>query len=71
MHQRRLNRSITAIAALVIAAVAFPAAAAGAGSGSLSAAFATKEFRKVLRPVIGMETFNAGPRGAADEFLRP
>jgi hypothetical protein len=34
-------------------------------------AFATKEFRKVLRPVIGMETFNAGPRGAADEFLRP
>ena len=25
-----------------------------------------KEFRKVLRPVIGMETFNAGPRSAAD-----
>jgi len=29
-------------------------------------AFATKEFRKVLRPVIGMERFNAGPRNAAD-----
>ncbi len=29
-------------------------------------AFATKEFRKVLRPVIGMERFNAGPRSAAD-----
>jgi hypothetical protein len=37
----------------------------------LREAFATKEFRKVLRPVIGMETFNAGPRAAADEFLRP
>jgi hypothetical protein len=34
-------------------------------------AFATDEFRDVLRPVIGMETFNAGPRAAADEFLRP
>ncbi len=32
----------------------------------LREAFATKEFRKVLRPVIGMETFNAGPRSAAD-----
>src|SRR5829696_4585085 len=28
-------------------------------------AFATKEFAKVLRPVMGMETFNAGPRKAA------
>jgi Putative glucoamylase/Protein of unknown function (DUF3131) len=37
----------------------------------LREAFATKEFRKVLRPVIGMEAFNAGPRAAADEFLRP
>ncbi len=37
----------------------------------LREAFATKEFRKVLRPVIGMETFNAGPRGAGDAFLRP
>ena len=37
----------------------------------LRESFATKEFRKVLRPVIGMETFNAGPRAAADEFLRP
>jgi hypothetical protein len=34
-------------------------------------AFATKEFRKVLRPVIGMETFNAGPRGAADFSPNP
>jgi hypothetical protein len=34
-------------------------------------AFATKEFRKVLRPVIGMETFNAGPREAAKPYLRP
>ena len=32
----------------------------------LREAFATKEFRKVLRPIIGMETFNAGPRAAAD-----
>jgi hypothetical protein len=37
----------------------------------LREAFATKEFRKVLRPVIGMETFNAGPREAADAYLRP
>jgi len=29
-------------------------------------AFATKEVRKVLRPVIGVETFNAGPRNAVD-----
>jgi len=28
-------------------------------------AFATKAIRKALQPVIGMETFNAGPRGAA------
>jgi hypothetical protein len=34
-------------------------------------AFSTKEFRKVLRPVIGMETFNAGPRSAADDLLNP
>ncbi len=37
----------------------------------LRESFATKEFRKVLRPVIGMETFNAGPRAAADRYLRP
>jgi hypothetical protein len=37
----------------------------------LRESFATKEFRKVLRPVIGMETFNAGPRDAADQYLRP
>jgi len=29
-------------------------------------AFATKEVRKVLRPVIGIETFNAGPRSAIE-----
>ena len=34
-------------------------------------AFATKEFRKALQPVMGMETFNAGPRAAADQYLRP
>jgi hypothetical protein len=32
-------------------------------------AFATKAFRKILRPIIGMETFNAGPRDAADPIL--
>ncbi len=37
----------------------------------LRESFATKEFRKVLRPVIGMETFNAGPREAAKQYLRP
>jgi hypothetical protein len=37
----------------------------------LRESFATKEFRKVLRPVIGMETFNAGPRDAADQYLNP
>jgi hypothetical protein len=34
-------------------------------------AFATKAFRKVLQPVVGMETFNAGPRDAADAILNP
>jgi hypothetical protein len=29
-------------------------------------AFATKDVRKVLQPIINMETFNAGPRNAAD-----
>jgi hypothetical protein len=37
----------------------------------LRESFATKEFRKVLQPVMGMETFNAGPREAADQYLRP
>jgi hypothetical protein len=32
----------------------------------LREAFATKEFRKELRPIVDMERFNAGPRGAAD-----
>ena len=32
----------------------------------LRSAFATKEFRRVLKPVIGMERFNAGPISAAD-----
>jgi hypothetical protein len=34
-------------------------------------AFATKPFRKVLQPIVGMETFNAGPRDAADPILNP
>jgi hypothetical protein len=34
-------------------------------------AFATKAVRKVLQPIIGMETFNAGPRDAADAILNP
>ena len=34
-------------------------------------AFATKEIRKVLRPIIGMETFNAGPREAAEFPTQP
>ena len=34
-------------------------------------AFATKSVRKALQPVIGMETFNAGPRDAADAILNP
>jgi hypothetical protein len=34
-------------------------------------AFATKSVRKALQPVIGMETFNAGPRDAADSILNP
>jgi hypothetical protein len=34
-------------------------------------AFATKAVRKVLQPIIGLETFNAGPRDAADSILNP
>jgi hypothetical protein len=34
-------------------------------------AFATKSVRKALQPIIGMETFNAGPRDAADSILNP
>jgi hypothetical protein len=41
------------------------------GSDMLRTAFATSSFRKVLRPVIGAETFNAGPRDAADALLNP
>jgi hypothetical protein len=37
----------------------------------LRESFATPEFSKVLRPIIGMETFNAGPRDAADQYLNP
>jgi hypothetical protein len=37
----------------------------------LRESFATKDFRKVLQPVINMETFNAGPREAANQYLRP
>jgi hypothetical protein len=34
------------------------------GNDVLRDAFATKEVRKVLRPIIGLETFSAGPRNA-------
>jgi hypothetical protein len=34
-------------------------------------AFATKEVRNALQPIIGMETFNAGPRDAANAILNP
>jgi hypothetical protein len=34
-------------------------------------AFATKAVRKVLQPIIGLETFGAGPRSAADAILDP
>jgi hypothetical protein len=37
----------------------------------LREAFATKEVRKALRPIIGMETFNAGPRNAARFLTAP
>jgi hypothetical protein len=37
----------------------------------LRTAFATKKFRNALLPVIRMETFNAGPRDAADPILNP
>ncbi len=36
------------------------------GHDMLRDAFATRAFRKALQPVIGMETFNAGPRDAAE-----
>jgi hypothetical protein len=32
-------------------------------------AFATKSVRNALQPIIGMETFGAGPRSAADAIL--
>jgi len=41
------------------------------GDDILRESFATKDFRKVLQPVINMETFNAGPREAAKQYLRP
>ncbi|HET7473842.1 MAG TPA: glucoamylase family protein [Candidatus Limnocylindrales bacterium] len=34
-------------------------------------AFATKDVRKVLGPIIGLETFGAGPRSAADAIIDP
>ena len=34
-------------------------------------AFATKDVRKVLQPIIGLETFGAGPRSAANRYLKP
>jgi hypothetical protein len=33
-------------------------------------AFATRDVRNVLKPIIGMETFGAGPREAADPYLQ-
>jgi hypothetical protein len=36
------------------------------GGDFLRDAFATKAFRNALQPIIGMETFSAGPRDAAD-----
>jgi hypothetical protein len=33
-------------------------------------AFATRDVRIVLKPIIGMETFGAGPREAADPYLQ-
>jgi hypothetical protein len=40
-------------------------------SDVLRTAFTTKKFRNALQPVIRMETFNAGPRDAADAILNP
>jgi hypothetical protein len=40
------------------------------GDDMLRDAFATKAFRKVLQPLIGMETFGAGPRSAADSIFQ-
>ena len=40
----------------------WPRSATRSADDILRDAFATKEFRKVLQPMIGMETFNAGPR---------
>ena len=34
-------------------------------------AFATKSVRKVLQPIIGLETFGAGPRNAGAVYLKP
>jgi hypothetical protein len=34
-------------------------------------AFATKQVKQVLQPIISLETFGAGPRSAADAYLRP
>ncbi len=39
------------------------------GKDILRDAFATKDVRKVLRPIIGMETFGAGPRSAAKAYF--
>ena len=63
---RRLRRYLSLDQGIIMAAIGNALA-----DDLLREAFATKEFRKVLRPVMGMETFNAGPREAADEFLRP
>jgi hypothetical protein len=41
------------------------------GNDMLRRDFATREVRKALQPVMAMETFNAGPRSAADAILNP
>ncbi|HET9455777.1 MAG TPA: glucoamylase family protein [Candidatus Limnocylindrales bacterium] len=41
------------------------------GGDILRDAFATKDVRKVLRPIMGMEQFNAGPRSAIDYSPTP
>ena len=34
-------------------------------------AFATKAVRKILQPIIAMETFGAGPASAANAYIKP
>ena len=66
-HGRRLRRSTCRSTR----GSSWPRSATPSADDVLRDAFATKEFRKALQPVMGMETFNAGPRAAADQYLRP